>query len=275
MYPFGLAPREDGTGTTPEGLQRILHARYARPGIIDGCALTLSSSAMSVAVGAGAVAVLRASGLMVEVPVAPASVMLAAAPASGSRVDLLVVDAATGDVTVAAAAGAGKQEIGRITVPAGAVTASQCTVSFDRAFAMMRGGSQGVLATWVDPTARSVAVVTGTNKRTMCTFRIPAQSTDRYIEVYVEQSVYAASEGTVQYELLRDTQLMETMELKYDSIWAPRHHHFRTWLYAGTAHTLTVTQMKGRLGPDPLHLGGGTDKRSPSKVQVIDRGAAA
>lgn len=275
MYPFGLAPDASGSGTTPEGLQRILHARYARPGIIDGCALTLSASAMSVAVGAGAVAVVRASGLMVEVPVAPVSVNLPVAPATGSRVDLLLVDANTGLITVGAVAGSGKQEIGRVTVPAGAVTAAQCTVSIDRAFAMVRGGSQGVLATWVDPTPRSQPVLVGTAKSTMCTFRIPTQSTDRYIEVYVEQSVYAAAEGTVQYELTRDAQLMETTELKYDNIWAPRHHHFRTWLYAGQSHLLTVTRMKGRIGPDPLHLGGGTDKRSPCKVQVIDRGAAA
>ena len=74
MYPFGLAPDAEGTGTTPEGLQRILHARYARPGIIDGCAVTLSTTGMIVAVGAGAVAVVRASGFMVEVPVAPVAV---------------------------------------------------------------------------------------------------------------------------------------------------------------------------------------------------------
>lgn len=275
MYPFGLAPDAEGTGTTPEGLQRILHARYARPGIIDGCAVTLSTTGMTVAVGAGAVAVARASGFMVEVPVAPVTVTLPAAPATGSRTDLLLVDANTGNMTVGSSPSAGKQEIARISVPAGATTASQATVGFDRPFAMVRGGSQGVLATWSDPTARSQPVVVGTAKRTMCTFRLAPQSTDRYIEVLIFQSVYAASEGTVQYEVRRDSQLIETTELKYDAIWAPHHHHCRTWLYAGQAHTITVTQMKGRMGPDPLHLGGWTDGRSASYVQVIDRGGAA
>ena len=275
MYPFGLAPAADGTGTTPEGVQRILHARYARPGIIDGCAVTLSPSGMTVTVGAGAVAVVRASGLMVEVPISPVTVTLAAAPASGSRVDVLLVSSATGNVFVGSGPAAGSQEIGRITVPAGATAASQATLGFDRPFALVRGGSQGVLATWTDPTARSQPVVVGTAKRTMCTFRLAPQSTDRYIEVFVQQSVYASAEGTVQYELRRDSQLIETMELKYDEVWAPHHHHFRTWLYAGQAHTLTVTQMKGRMGPDPLHLGGWTDGRSASYVQVIDRGGAA
>lgn len=281
MYPFGLAPKADGTGTTPEGLQRALFALFSRPGIIDGCTITPSSTAMTVSVGAGAVAAVRASGMLVVVPVSPVTVTLPAAPASGSRVDLLLAEAATGNIVVGSSASSGKQVIGKITVPAGATNASQCTVSADRLFAMLRGGSQGILAQWADPTPRSQSVA-NTSERVLCQLRIPPQSTDRRVDVLVKQSAYLHASatpdlGTVEYEVYRGAQLMETFELGYTKIWEPRHNHTYFYLLAGRSDVIKVTARKtSNIAdlPDPLHLGNWTDGRAASSVTVHDLGGA-
>lgn len=242
MYPLGLAPDESGNGTTPEGLQQILSCRYSQPGVIAGIAITASATLMQIAIGAGAAAVQLASGLLVEVPVAPINLSLAAAPASGSRTDIVAVSGTTGQLSIVSAVPAGSQEVGRVIVPAGATRGADCTVSTDRLWALLRGVSQGVLGTWVD--ASPVFTELPTAKTTLCSLRIPPQAGPRQIEVHVQASIaHASASGSCRYELLVDGVVEVGFVLGYNTWWESRSYRHVTTLTAGVAHTIAVTRV--------------------------------
>ena len=254
MYPLGLAPDGSGNGTTPEGLQQILACRYSQPGTIAGLALTASPTLMQISVGAGAAAVQLASGLLVEVPVAPINLTLAAAPTSGSRVDIIAIAGATGQLAVVSAVPAGSQEIGRVTVPAGATKGTDCTISSDRIWAVLQGASQGVIATWTETTAVNTQIPT--SKQTLATLRLSPQPSPRLVECMLQSCLaWEPSDGSTLWELLLDGVVVAGFEIQHTKYWDARHVHYRLSLTAGVAHTVGLTRAPWT-GSRPAVFGG-------------------
>lgn len=258
MYPFGLDRNAAGQGTTPEGLQRILACRYSQPGVIAGLELTPSNTTMQITVGWGAAAVQLASGLLVEVPVDPAPLTLAAAPASGSRTDLVIVTGAAGVsagvVSIASTVPAGAQEIGRVTVPAGATTAAQCTISSDRLWALSTGGSQGVIAEWQETPSWGAQIPAA--QQTLCTLRISPQPQPRRIEMILQSCLFMTS-GTAStvYDILVDNVQSAAIELSSTTYWEAKHTHTYATVSAGVAHTITL-KRRPETGDRPQMFGG-------------------
>lgn len=270
MYPHGLAPQADGTGFRPEGLQQILSARYSQPGVIAGLELTASATLMQISVGAGAAAVSLASGLLVEVPVAPINLTLAAAPATGSRVDIIAIAGATGELSVVSAVPAGSQEIGRVTVPAGATKGTGCPISSDRIWALLQGASQGVVATWTETTAANTQIPT--SKQTLATLRLSPQPSPRLIECLLQSCLaHATVTGSTMYEILLDGVVNAVFEMSHTNYREAKHIHHKLTLAAGVAHTIAVTRAPW-IGSRPYVFGGVQDGKTYPRtmLQITD-----
>jgi hypothetical protein len=154
-YPYPKAPLEDGTGTTPLDLQRIIGAQYVASGLLPNGGGTVSgTSSMSYAVTAGVAFMWTSSAarLGMLVPFEAVTVPTDPAPATGSRTDTVYVD---GDGAVRVAIGSasvpGGVPIARFTVPAGITATSAASQSIDRAFAIGTGASLGRMHSFHDP----------------------------------------------------------------------------------------------------------------------------
>lgn len=270
MYPHGLAPQADGTGFRPEGLQQILSARYSQPGVIAGLELTASATLMQISVGAGAAAVSLASGLLVEVPVAPINLTLAAAPATGSRVDIIAIAGATGELSIVSAVPAGSQEVGRVVVPAGATKGTDCTVSTDRIWALLQGASQGIIASWEESTAPGTRIPR--SSQALCALRIAPRPSPRLVTVAIQSCLESSEgDGSALYEISLDGASMTVAELGAGLAWEPRRFEYYLTLTAGVAHTVTITR-KPQTGVRPWVFGGVYAGKSWPRtgVQIID-----
>lgn len=90
---WGVDATIDGTGlatsgTTATDVRKVWGALYSA-GVISGCTVTTSSSAMTYTVASGVVAIKATSGEVVMAPVAGTTITTAPAPVSGSRVDII------------------------------------------------------------------------------------------------------------------------------------------------------------------------------------------
>lgn len=92
---FGVDPTKDAngkvlTGTTSDDIRQIYGALYT-PGVINGCAVTTSSSAMTYTVAAGVASVLVQNNptQAILIPVPAGTVTSTAGPSSGTRTDIV------------------------------------------------------------------------------------------------------------------------------------------------------------------------------------------
>lgn len=90
---FGVDPTKNGSGvitsgTTAQDIRKIWSGLYS-PGIISGCVITRSSSAMTYTVSAGVACIQMSSGENVLVPVPATTVTAATVPAGASRTDII------------------------------------------------------------------------------------------------------------------------------------------------------------------------------------------
>ena len=265
MHPFGLAPDGSGNGTTPEGLQQILSCRYSQPGAIAGLTVTASATLMQVTVGAGAAAVALASGLLVEVPVAPVPLTLAAAPVSGQRVDIVAVAGSTGQVSIVSSVPAGSQEIARVIVPAGATKGTDCTISADRIWALLRGASQGVVALWQEATAADTLIPS--TKQTLCSLRVAPQPSPRLVECLLQSCLGSDPSGSVMYEILLDGVVNTVFEIDQNRYWSAKHVHHKMTLSPNVAHTITLTREPWS-GELPHVFGGVSNGRTRPRTRL-------
>ena len=279
--PFGLAPDAGGNGTTPLGLQRIIAAKWLNTGIINGCDIT-GTATMAYQVGAGA-AVVFLDGAMraVEVPIEATTVATSAAPATGSRDDVIYVDPATYTVKVGAAAPAGAAVLGRARVAAGITGTNAAVFYADNTYAMPYGGSLGQLnPPWWDAAAPSSDAVkelitwwqwTG---GTMLT-------TDRQVELQVDQSIYAATPatlGSMKYRFYiteNGTERLErTFELGYTQAWCQAMYRYRFWMLGGRRYSFRISRQS-QWDAGPKHFGGeAVDKFERGTVRILDQGIA-
>lgn len=173
----GLGINKDSAGNGRSPLdERLVNGGLRTPGVISGCAVTTSSSAMRYAVAVGVAQVSRsATDGGVPLPVPATTSTVDAGPGSGSRIDVVWVrqhDPDQGDpdalvevgVTQGAAAASptkptlptGALQLKAYTVPAGATATSACTVYDDAPISVSWDGSRGVLAYAVNTFAGSL-----------------------------------------------------------------------------------------------------------------------
>jgi hypothetical protein len=149
------------SGTTASDVRKVWGALYSK-GIVSGCKITRSGSAMTYTVSSGVIAISTSSGQVVMAPVQGVSVTASSPPASGTRVDVVFVtqnQPGDGDSDVSvrvlsfATTGAvvlpdWSQEIGRFTVSAGQSGSNAATQIGDVIYSIPYGGTLGRLHYW-------------------------------------------------------------------------------------------------------------------------------
>lgn len=151
---FGVDASADGlSGTSSQDIRRILNAQFNK-GVLKGCDVTTSASAMSYTVSPGVVAIESSVGETILAPVDQATVITASAPVSGSRVDKIYVQqriaAVNGDANVVVGVTSGTLptnsfELMKYTVSAGTTNTNAAVRSGIKSYAIPNQGSMGLL----------------------------------------------------------------------------------------------------------------------------------
>lgn len=230
---WGVGNDAMGNGTTPDDVQTITAAEYATAGIIKGCEVTTTSS-MAYNISAGAVVVKISTDRMVRVPVqAQNNIPTAAAPATGSRTDIIYVKqnfpATDGNsavvVGVATTLPDNSVEIGRRIISAGNTATSQGAAAGNRIYAQLTGASRNLLATHRD-TDTAVHKPGEVITRGATSFVLP---TDRLVEFRMTGVIAAENWntrttaapfgqwGTVKIKLYVDDTVQGTWEHYFDT----------------------------------------------------------
>lgn len=200
-YPIGKAPLADGTGTTPTEFQRWLGAQFHTSGIIPtehGRVTVTGTSSMAYRVSAGAVVLIDGNGLGLGFGIEAQTLPTAAAPATGSRTDRIVMDRAGRVSVTQGAAPAGGITLASFTVPAGVTSTAAAAQSFDRNFAIPAGGSLDRLAFWQDPGGG--AATTTRKARHVSRFFLPSE---RLFEITLTTTIKSttATAGSMAFDV--------------------------------------------------------------------------
>lgn len=289
---FGVGNDANGTGTTPDDIQIITAAEYATAGIIKGCEVTTSTN-MSYNIVEGAVVIRLSSGRMVRVPVQAQTIPTAAAPATGSRNDLVYVKqnfpATDGNNAVVVGVGtalpANSVEIGRRTIPAGITSTAQSTAAGNRIYAQLTGASRNLLSTIrdTDTTVRKPGEVI---TRGATSFVLP---TDRLVEFRVTGVIASGNWnsrttsapfghwGTVKIKLYVDDTIQGTWEHQFDSF--NRHlaisHLIEITPGVHTVRYTLQTEYTPPNMPGTWRVVSGTAENYPGlRFHILDRGVA-
>lgn len=286
---WGVGNDANGTGTTPDDIQTITAAEYANPGILAGCEVT-GTSAMSYNVKEGAVLIQLALGRMIRVPVQAQTVPTAAAPATGSRNDLVYVKqnfpATDGNnavvVGVSTSLPSNSVEIGRRTIPAGITSTNQAVSIGNTRYARPIGSTLGALGGTVDTDGTVHAE--GVFARGSVSFYVP---TDRSVEFSLQSCVSTDTSaanngprvpgGSVMYKVYVDGVLQRSFERGYSTLWDVQHFEFGMPLNVG-AHTASYTVERrwveqGSTGKWRVRHGG-AEKFPGDIFSITDRGVA-
>lgn len=149
------------SGTTASDVRKVWGSLYT-PGVINGCTITRSGSAMTYQVASGVVAISPTVGEVVMAPVEGAVVPTASAPGMGTRVDVVYAQQrqpASGDSYVVLAVESFatelaivlppvSQELGRFLVSAGQTNTNAAVQLGDVDYSIPYGGSLGTLHQW-------------------------------------------------------------------------------------------------------------------------------
>lgn len=269
-YAFGLAPTEDGTGTTPEDLQRVIWSLFRAPDplIVRGGEVTGTAS-MRYAVAAGVVYVPVAEGRAILVPFGANTVATTAAPSSGSRTDFVYVGT-DGGVKVGPSVPAGSALLGKRVITAGMTATSAAADSrLDRKYAMLFGASMGRLARWIDSTPYRSTWPTTSRTVYATTVNLPS---DRLLDFRLTQSLAADATSSIVWEIWLDQTLLFAPEMAVSSIGESKTYTASEWVLEGQ-HTITLKARGGVSGGKPiLHIGGGTESRPGNRFEVVDLG---
>lgn len=286
---FGVGLDAQGNGTTPDDIQTITAAEYANPGIIAGCEVTGTNN-MSYNIKEGAVLIQLSAGRMIRVPVQAQNIPTAAAPATGSRADIIYVKqnfpATDGSnavsVGVSTTLPANSVDIGRRIIPAGITATTRATITGNTRYARPIGSTLGSLggAVDVDGTVHAEGVFT----RGSVSFYLP---TDRSVEFSLQSCVStdgsAANNGpripggSVIYKIYVDGVLQRSFERGYSTVWDVQHFEFGMPLNVGphTAHYTVERRWteQGSTGKWRVRHGG-VDKFPGDIFTITDRGVA-
>jgi hypothetical protein len=151
---FGVDASADGlSGTSAQDIRRILNAQFNK-GVLKGCDVTTSASAMTYTVSSGVVAIESSVGETILAPVDQATVVTASAPVSGTRIDKVYVQqriaSVNGDANVvvgvtSGALPANSFEIMKFTVSPGQTNTNAAVRSGIKQYSIPHQGSMGLL----------------------------------------------------------------------------------------------------------------------------------
>ena len=272
-YPWPKAPLEDGTGTTPTDLQRIVGAQYVSSGILPNGGLTVEgTSGMAYKVNSGAcfMWVSSSSRLGMLVPVEGTTVNTIPAPSTGSRIDTVYVD---GDGAVRVVQGTtipGGVAIARFTVPAGITATTAAQQSLDRHFAIPTGASMGLLHRFHDPAS---GVAGNTSPMTLGAGRFNLSS-DSWVRFDLTHCIGGESgEATVMRWRVYIDDVLETAFTTRAEWTIPQVNHmsFTKQLSEG-AHKVHYVQDR-LYGARFIHHKGGADAWPGNRFEVWHSGA--
>jgi hypothetical protein len=280
-------------GTTPEDMQRIIAAEYSTAGIIDGCDVS-GTATMEYRVSAGAVVLSTGTDMAIKIPVVATTLPAAAAPATGTRTDLIYVrqlfpTEASPDNTAFVGVTSGALPANSVlldqrVVPAGATATTATTSVANRKFARPVGGSLGRLHLAVD-TGGTVFRPTSKVTRGAGRMYVP---TDRDVELTMISTVAMCDAdgrtpdqywfSSVLYKFYVDNQLVRSWERSISRLWDSHQYSFIHAMSEGE-HTVHYT-VEGQWFPadaNPIYKywtvrHGGTDKFSGDDFRVYDRG---
>lgn len=289
---FGVGNDAQGNGTTPDDIQTITAAEYASAGIIKGCSVSTTST-MSYNIEEGGVLIRLSAGRMIRVPVQAQTIPTAAAPATGSRNDLVYVKqnfpATDGNNAVVVGVGtalpANSVEIGRRTIPAGITSTAQSVAAGNRIYAQLTGASRNLLATHRDTDTnvrKPGAVIT----RGATSFVLP---TDRLVEFRMTGVIAAGDRntrttaapfghwGTVKVKLYVDDTVQGTWEHYFDSFHRPvaiSHLIEITPGFHTVRYTLQTEYIPPSMPGDWKVVSGTAENYPGLRFHVLDRGVA-
>lgn len=269
-HPFPTAPLADGTGTSPEDMQRIFGSMFETSGILPTIPMVAvkGTASMAYQVFAGTVVLKTGSGLGTLHSVEKQTVNTIPAPATGSRTDYVVMDT-DGDVSVSqSGAPAGGIVLGEFTVPAGVTDTLSAQEAFDRNFAIMAGASTGRLAHWGVPGGSWGGTVGQDVQRYAEQFLVQSDRLVR-IDVSVAATANAAGEGWSAIGVEIDGTFRRALHCVYQD--GREQTYSATWTteLAAGVHTLTVFTVHFS-GPALVTAGAA----SASEVNVWDAGVA-
>lgn len=245
---FGVDRSADGTsGTSSSDIRKIFGALYT-PGIVNGCAITTSASNMSYTIAPGVIAIRPATGETILAPVAQTTIFTAAAPATGTRIDILYVQQrypsvpAEGDANLVFGVGttlpARALEVKRFIVAAGQTNTNASVATGDIAYSIPYGASLGVLHQYQDTTNGvypNALTVKGTGK-----IYVP---TDRRIRFRLRTTLYA--QGAVGFDNSKYIEygFMPSLDDVYFTTWTTPglHQAWNTIMFEAYATVLAGT----------------------------------
>lgn len=156
---FGVdAAADNSSGTSSQDIRRILDAQFTA-GVLKGCDVTTSPSAMTYTVSPGVVAIRAAAGEIILAPVDQGTVTAASAPASGTRTDKVYVKQnfaaiqgeGNSNVVLGVTSGSlptNSLELMKFTVSSGNVNTNQTVRSGLKTYSIPTNGSLGLLHYW-------------------------------------------------------------------------------------------------------------------------------
>lgn len=223
---FGVGQDRNGTGTSPEDIQRITSAEYIWPGIINKCGVS-TTTAMSYKIEGGAAVIQVGPAAKVKVPIFEQTIPTAPAPATGTRTDIIYVKqnfpASDGSnsvvLGVAQTLPANSLELDRFTIPAGATSTNQAQRIGNPIFTRAVGSQFGTLYSFTD-TDRTVRAPGYTGKKGAGSFFL---WTDSDLDITLTSTVANAAvnddSGSILYKIFVDNRLIRSIERGYGRIW--------------------------------------------------------
>jgi hypothetical protein len=187
------------SGTEAADVRKVWGALYS-PGIVTGCTITTSGSAMQYTIASGVASIKTATGEAVMAPVASSTFTATAAPGSGTRVDVAFVQQRfpiDGDSYVvfrvlpfaneaAISLPSNSLEVKRFLVSAGQTNTNAATIIGDTNYSIPYSGGLGVLHTWTN--SYNGLMYTGLERRGHGTIYLP---TDRRLKFSIQTTMYA------------------------------------------------------------------------------------
>lgn len=290
---FGIAPDANGSGTTPEDIQRITAAKYENAGILTGAAVTRRSD-WAYDVTDGAVIIDVAPEMAVEVPVSAQTLTPPTLSGGAAAVHTVYVkqnfpgtdgnSLAFVGIT-AGTAPAGSVVLDRFQVPAGATATTAATSNWDRVYALVSGASLGRLGYHadIDPTPYTTQTLTRGG------FRITVP-TDRLVDVQLTGTISHSTSGgatpatdlvsSVVFKIYIDNELRKSWEMGYSRLWESKQFHTTEFVSAGSHDVhYTVARRFANPGLSAANSywairGGGSEQWRGNTIAVIDRGVS-
>lgn len=157
---MGVDPTKNGSGVITSGTSsqdiRQIYGGLFTPGVVSGCVITTSPSAMTYTVSAGVAMLQTAAGQIVPIPVPAQTITALSAPSSGARTDVIYAKqrfpAIDGDseviVSYGTSAPTNSVVLRTYNQPAGASNTNAGTVSGSVNYSIPYGASLGNLYTY-------------------------------------------------------------------------------------------------------------------------------